>query len=45
MKCITSVLNVETDRVDNTVGAGNGCLDGTFVMCVRGDRFDTLVFA
>jgi len=26
------VLNVETDRVDNTVGTGNGCLHGAFVI-------------
>jgi hypothetical protein len=45
MKRITSVLNVEADRVDNTVGTGNGCLHGAFVMCVRGDLFDSTVFA
>ena len=45
MKRITSVLNVETDRVDNTVGTGNGYLHGAFVMCVRGDLFDSIVLA
>jgi hypothetical protein len=45
MKSVTSVLNVETDRVDNTVGTGNGCLYGALVMCVRGDLLDASVLA
>jgi hypothetical protein len=45
MKRITSVLNVETNRVDNTVGTDNGCLHGAFVMCVRGDLLDSSVLA
>jgi hypothetical protein len=43
MKSVTSVFNVETDRVDNTVGTGNGRLHGALVMCVRGDLFDTSI--
>ena len=45
MKSVTSVLNVETDRVDNTVGTANGCLYGVLVMCVRGDLLDSSVLA
>src|SRR5262252_1615062 len=45
MKRITSVLNVETDRVDNAVGTGNGCLHGALVMCVRSDLLDCSVVA
>ena len=45
VKRITSVLNVEADRVDNTVGAGNGCRHGAFVMCVRGDLFNSIVLS
>src|SRR6267154_6133671 len=43
VKRITSVLNVETDRVDNAVGAGNGGRHGAFVMDVGGDLFDAIV--
>src|SRR5262245_50262809 len=43
MKRIGSVLNVETDHVDNAVGTGNGCLRGTFVMCVRSEMFDSIL--
>src|SRR5216683_6940832 len=43
VKRITSVLNVETDRVDNAVGTGNGGRHGAFVMCVGGDLFDAIV--
>ena len=39
------MLNVETNRVDNTLGTGNGRLHGPLVMCVRGDLFDSIVFA
>jgi hypothetical protein len=42
MKRITSVLNVETDRVDNTVGTGNGGLHGAFVMCIGRDLFNAI---
>src|SRR5215831_5647041 len=45
MKSVTSVLNIETDRVDNTVGTGNDCLHGTLVMRVRGDLLDSSVLA
>src|SRR6516164_7889504 len=45
MKSVTSVFNIETDRVDNSVGTGNGCLHGTLVMCVRGDLLDSSVLA
>src|SRR5262249_31017239 len=44
-KSVTSVFNVETDRVDNTVSTGNGCLDGALVMCVCGDLLDSGVLA
>jgi len=43
MKSITSVLDVETDRVDNAVGACSGGLHGAFVMCFGGDLFDAIV--
>jgi hypothetical protein len=42
MKRITSVLNVETDRIDNAVGTGNGGLHRTFGMCVGGDLFGAI---
>src|SRR5262249_7134522 len=45
MKLITSVLNVETDRVNNAVGTSNGCLHGALVMCVRSDLLDCSVLA
>jgi hypothetical protein len=45
MKSLSSVLNVETNRVDNTLGAGNGRLHGPLVMCVSGDPFDTSILA
>jgi hypothetical protein len=45
MKSVASLFNAETDRVDNTVGTGNGCLHGALVMCVRGDLFDSGVLA
>src|SRR5262245_244298 len=43
MKSITSVLDVETDCVDNAIGAGNGGRHGAFVMCVGGGLFDAIV--
>ena len=42
MKRITSVLNVETDRIDNAVGNGNGGLHRTFGMRVGDDLFDAI---
>jgi hypothetical protein len=39
------VLNVETDRVDNTIGTSKGDLHGALVSCVRGDLFDSIVLA
>src|SRR5262249_47512811 len=43
MKSVASLFNVETDRVDNPVGTGNGCLHGALVTCVRSDLFDSSV--
>src|SRR5262249_57858761 len=43
MKSVASLFNVETDRVDNTVGTGNGCLHGALVTCVLSDLFDSSV--
>jgi hypothetical protein len=40
MKRITSMLDIEADRVDNAVGAHNGALDGAIVVCIGGDRFE-----
>jgi hypothetical protein len=45
MKRVTSVLNLETDRIDNTVGTGNGRRHGTFVMCVGSDLFDAIILS
>src|SRR6516225_4905792 len=45
MKSVSSVLDVETNRVDNTVGTGNGYLHGALVVCVRGDLFNSRVLA
>ena len=45
MKRVSSALNVETDRVDNTIDTGNGCLGGAFVMYVRDDLFDSIILA
>src|SRR5262249_54929310 len=43
MKSVTSVLDVETDCVDNAIGAGNGGRHGAFVMSVGGNLFDAIV--
>src|SRR5262245_46298928 len=45
MKGLSSVLNVETNRVDNTLGTGNGRLHRPLVMCISGDPFDTSILA
>src|ERR1700682_5295916 len=43
VKRIASMLNVETDRVDDAVGTGNGGGHGASVMGVGGDLFDAIV--
>src|SRR5262249_22928400 len=43
VKRVTSVLNVETDRVDSAVGTGKCGLHAAFVMCVGGDPFDAII--
>src|SRR5215470_6511765 len=43
VKRVTSVLNVETDRVDSAVGTGKCGLHAAVVMCVGGDLFDAIV--
>ena len=45
VKRFASMLNVETDRVDDAVGTGNGGRHGTFVMCVGGDLFDAIILS
>ena len=36
------MLDIEADRVDNTVGIHNGGLDGAFVVCIGGDLFEAV---
>jgi hypothetical protein len=43
MKRITSMLDIEADRVDNAVGTRNGGLYGALVVCIGGDQFEALV--
>src|SRR5215470_7155323 len=43
VKRVTSVLKVETDRVDSAVGTGKCGLHASVVMCVAGDLFDAIV--
>src|SRR5215470_7644914 len=45
VKRVTSVLNVETDRVDGAVGTGKGGLHAAFVTRVGGDLFDAIVLS
>src|SRR4029077_1725620 len=45
MKCIASMLDVQTDRVDNTVGADHGGFYGTLVMCIGSDLFDAVALS
>src|SRR2546423_15596421 len=40
MKRITSMLDIEADRVDNAVGIHNGGLDGALVAGIGGDLFE-----
>jgi hypothetical protein len=42
MKRITSMLDMEADRVDNAVGTHNGALDGALVACICGDLFEAV---
>jgi hypothetical protein len=42
MKRITSMLDVQADRVDNPVGTRNGGLDGALVVCICGDLFEAI---
>src|SRR5262249_33935484 len=43
VKCIASMLDVETDSVDNAVSAGNGGLRRALVICIGGDLLDAAV--
>ena len=42
MKRITSMLDIEADRVDNAVGTHNGGLYGALVVCIGGDLFEAV---
>ena len=42
MKRITSMLDIEANRVDNAVGTHNGALDGALVACIGGDLFEAV---
>jgi hypothetical protein len=42
MKRITSMLNIEADRVDNAVGTHNGGLYGALVVRIGGDLFEAV---
>jgi hypothetical protein len=44
-KRIASLLNVKTDRVDNILGTGNGCLYRALVMYIRDDLLGSSVLA
>src|SRR6516164_7897986 len=43
MKRITSMLDIEADRVDNAVGTHNGGLYGALVVRIGGDLFEAVV--
>src|ERR1700730_12367786 len=42
MKRITSMLDIEADRVDNAVGTRNGGLYGALVVRIGGDLFEAV---
>src|SRR6188472_2743207 len=42
LKRVTSMLDIEADRVDNSVGARNGGLYGALVVCIGGDLFEAV---